>query len=47
MVKLFRGLNLFFQPAQTGFPLEYRNIDITLDERVMEDINNWILDLVH
>ncbi len=44
--KLYGGLNHLFQPAQTGAPSEYGSIDTTMDEKVMEDISSWILDLV-
>jgi hypothetical protein len=40
----YEGLNHLFQPAVTGFPDEYARIEITMDERVLKDLANWILE---
>jgi len=42
-IKVYEGLNHLFQPAQTGAPEEYGNIDITIDPQVLEDVSNWIV----
>lgn len=42
-IKVYEGLNHLFQPAQTGAPEEYENIDITIDPQVLEDVSNWIV----
>lgn len=42
-IKVYEGLNHLFQPAQTGSPEEYGNIEITIDPQVLKDIANWIV----
>jgi len=42
-IKVYEGLNHLFQPAETGAPEEYGNIDITIDIKVLEDISKWIV----
>ena len=37
------GLNHLLQPAETGLPNEYGAIDITMDEKAIEVIGDWIL----
>ena len=44
-VENFAGLNHLFQPAKTGLPAEYAQIETTMDEKVMERISTWILAL--
>lgn len=41
--KIYPGLNHLFQPAKTGLPEEYGNIDITFSEQVSRDIVQWLL----
>ncbi len=41
-VKLYPGLNHLFQTAVTGLSSEYGMIDETFNERVMNDIAEWI-----
>ena len=40
--KVYPGLNHLFQPAVTGLPEEYSEIDITFSEQVSIDISQWI-----
>jgi len=40
--KVYLGLNHLFQPATTGLPEEYSEIDITFSEQVSIDISQWI-----
>jgi len=42
-IKVYEGLNHLFQPAETGAPEEYGNIDTTIDPQVLEDVSNWIV----
>lgn len=37
------GLNHLFQPAKTGSPLEYGQIETTIAPAALEKISNWIL----
>lgn len=39
---VYEGLNHLFQPATTGAPDEYGNIEITIDPIVLQDISSWI-----
>ncbi|MDI9258160.1 alpha/beta fold hydrolase [Flavobacterium sedimenticola] len=39
---LYDGLNHLFQPADTGLPEEYKDIEITIDEAVVSDMITWI-----
>lgn len=41
-VRTYEGLNHPLQPAQTGLPNEYANIEITIDERVLRDMFQWL-----
>lgn len=41
-VRVLEGLNHLFQPAQTGLPTEYEQIEITMSERAMSQVSNWI-----
>ncbi|SES85388.1 alpha/beta hydrolase [Thalassotalea agarivorans] len=40
--KVYAQLNHLFQPAKTGLPNEYGEIDITIEESVVLDISSWI-----
>lgn len=40
--KVYPNLNHLFQPAQTGLPNEYMEIEITISEQVVSDIVMWI-----
>lgn len=40
--KTYPGLNHLFQPATTGLPNEYGQIETTFSEQVIDDIANWI-----
>ena len=42
-VKAYLGLNHLFQPAETGLPTEYGEIEITFSGEVIQDIADWIL----
>jgi pimeloyl-ACP methyl ester carboxylesterase len=42
---IYSGLNHLFQPAVTGLPKEYSQIDITFSEQVSIDISRWIKSL--
>lgn len=42
VIKECPGLNHLFQPCTTGLPTEYRNIETTISETVLEDIATWI-----
>jgi fermentation-respiration switch protein FrsA (DUF1100 family) len=42
---IYAGLNHLFQPAVTGLPEEYSQIDITFSEQVSIDISRWIKSL--
>jgi pimeloyl-ACP methyl ester carboxylesterase len=39
----FSGLNHLFQPARTGLPGEYGEIETTMDPAVLREIGDWIL----
>ncbi|MHC4415893.1 MAG: alpha/beta hydrolase family protein [Planctomycetota bacterium] len=41
-VRRYTGLNHLFQPATTGSIMEYGNIEITFDEKVLHDVVEWI-----
>lgn len=41
-VKAYEGLNHLFQPADTGAPNEYGQIEETISPEVLEDIAAWI-----
>ncbi len=43
--KIYPGLNHLFQPAATGLPKEYSEIEITFSEQVSMDISKWIKSL--
>jgi len=43
--KIYPKLNHLFQPATTGLPNEYGEIDITFSEQVSIDISKWIKSL--
>ncbi|HKU36947.1 MAG TPA: hypothetical protein VJR89_02335 [Polyangiales bacterium] len=42
-VRELSGLNHLFQPAQTGSPAEYAQIEQTFDRRALRLIGDWIL----
>lgn len=42
-VMIYDGLNHLFQPAGTGLPNEYANIDTTIDDNVMVDLLLWLI----
>jgi len=37
------GLNHLFQPAKTGAPMEYAEIETTIDPAALDTITNWVL----
>ncbi|MFO0962704.1 MAG: prolyl oligopeptidase family serine peptidase [Phycisphaerales bacterium] len=41
-VRRYEGLNHLFQPATTGSPQEYANIETTIDPKVLAEIPAWI-----
>lgn len=41
-VRVFDGLNHLFQPAKTGSPLEYGEIEITIAPEVIEALIAWV-----
>lgn len=41
----YEELNHLFQPCVTGSPSEYGEIEITISEEVLRDIENWLLSL--
>lgn len=41
-VRVLDGLNHLFQPATTGSPAEYADIEITFDPNALEIISGWI-----
>ena len=45
-IELIPGVNHFFQTAETGSPLECRELGETISPDVLELIANWIMDLV-
>ena len=38
----YPGLNHMFQPAQSGLPSEYSDIEETIDPQVLKDIVQWL-----
>ena len=40
--KIYAGLNHLFQPATTGLPTEYGQIEMTFSPEVAMDVANWI-----
>jgi fermentation-respiration switch protein FrsA (DUF1100 family) len=44
-VEQIPGVNHLFQPAATGLPTEYVNIETTIASEVLEKISSWILGL--
>lgn len=45
VIKEYPDLNHLFQPCETGLTSEYRNIETTVSEDVLNDIVNWITTL--
>lgn len=45
IIKEYPDLNHLFQPCTTGLTSEYRNIETTVSEEVLNDITNWITTL--
>lgn len=45
MTILYPNLNHLFQPCETGAISEYQDIEITIAEKVLKDMTNWILTL--
>lgn len=43
--KIYSGLNHLFQPAKTGLPKEYAEIDVTFSPQVASDVATWIKSL--
>jgi pimeloyl-ACP methyl ester carboxylesterase len=43
-VEMMPGLNHLFQQAETGSPLEYYNIEETLNPAALQKISSWILE---
>jgi hypothetical protein len=41
-VEVFDGLNHLFQPADTGHPVEYSQIETTMAPEVLERIGGWV-----
>lgn len=41
-IAIQEGLNHLFQPADTGLPIEYNQIETTMDPEVLRKISNWI-----
>ena len=44
-VKEYQGLNHLLQPATTGMPTEYGQIETTLSEEVLTDLCQWLSEL--
>lgn len=44
-IKVYKGLNHFFQHAETGSPTESANIEETISTDVLSDIVSWIKEL--
>lgn len=42
MVKVLDGLNHLFQPAETGLPSQYAQIDTTMAPRALKTVSTWI-----
>lgn len=45
-IKVFPEMNHLFQPATTGLPQEYGQIETTLAPEVLETISQWILEQI-
>ncbi len=43
LVKEYASLNHLFQHSTTGLPMEYRQIEETISEEVLDDIATWIV----
>lgn len=43
--KIYPGLNHLFQPAKTGLPKEYAEIEVTFSPQVAADVATWIKSL--
>lgn len=41
-VRVLDGLNHLFQPAETGLPTQYAQIDTTLASKALETVSEWI-----
>lgn len=41
-VRVLEGLNHLFQPAETGLPTQYAQIDTTMAPRVLQAVSSWI-----
>jgi hypothetical protein len=41
-VRVLDGLNHLFQPAETGLPSEYAQIDTTMAPRALRTVLSWI-----
>lgn len=41
-IKAYDGLNYALQPAKTGRPDEYAEIEMTIDEQVLRDLAQWL-----
>lgn len=42
MTRIYPDLNHLFQPAKTGLPNEYAQIETTFSQQVLDDIASWI-----
>ena len=43
LVREYASLNHLFQHSTTGLPMEYRQIEETIAEDVLDDIATWIV----
>jgi pimeloyl-ACP methyl ester carboxylesterase len=43
-VRVLDGLNHLFQPAESGVPSRYAQIDTTMAPKALETVSDWILD---
>ena len=41
-VRVLDGLNHLFQPADTGLPTQYAQIDTTMAPRALQAVSSWI-----
>jgi hypothetical protein len=41
-VRVLDGLNHLFQPAETGLPTEYAQIETTMAPRALRVVSSWI-----
>ena len=41
-VRVLKGLNHLFQPAETGLPSEYAQIDTTMASSALQAVSSWI-----